>query len=265
MPPTSIPLFGLRSSDGAAIWASVPLLFDYGDRNHRDPWITNDRFEPSIPVRILTRLMSMLQARFSIMLAWLALSVCSQALAQTDHCSQPTEALAATNWESIKPSHFQFEAMFSIPVGWVGLDHVFGTGERVQARWRSAIPFLVPTMVQSFPGPNTMTPVQNPRPVFYLHATEVASYFAAFDAGEVRLRRLRVRRDHRELPVSKGITTFTFAAGSPGRFLVPIAVRRLSQTLMEVKPRDRLAPGQYLITIGSQEDDGFEFEINCSH
>jgi len=42
-------------------------------------------------------------------------------------------------------------------------------------------------------------------------------------------------------------------------------VRRLSQTLMEIRPRDPLAIGQYLIAIGNQENEGFEFEISCGH
>jgi|ERR1035438_3606948 hypothetical protein len=197
--------------------------------------------------------------------ATVVLGLCCPIFAQDDRCNQPTEALASTDWQSIKPSHFPVEVMFSNTAGWIGVDRIFGTGEHLQARWRSVLPFLVPTMVQSFEGSKTLTPVHNPSPVFYLHATEIASFFPPFDADKVRLLRLKVRHDHRELPVSKGITKFTFAAGSPSRFLVPIAMRRLSQTLMELKPRSQLAPGQYLIAIGNQENEGFEFEISCGH
>jgi hypothetical protein len=197
--------------------------------------------------------------------ATVALGLCCPIFALDNLCNQPTEALASTDWQSIKPSHFPFEVMFSDPAGWNGVDRVFGTGEHLQARWRNAFPFLVPTMVQSFEGANTLTPIHNPSPVFYLHATEIASFSPPFDAGKVRLLRLKVRHDHREVPVSKGITKFTFAAGPPSRFLVPISVRRLSQTLMEIRPRDPLAIGQYLIAIGNQENEGFEFEISCGH
>ena len=190
--------------------------------------------------------------------------LCCPVFAQDDPCHHPAEALVSTDWQSIKPSHFPVEVMFSSPEGWNGVDRVFGTGEHLQARWRSAIPFLVPTMVQSFEGSNTYSPIHNSTPVFYLHATEIASFLPPFDADKVRLLRLTVRHDHRELPVSKGITKFTFAAGSPSHFLVPVGVRRLSQTMMEIKPRDQLAPGQYLIAIGNQENEGFEFEINCT-
>jgi hypothetical protein len=197
-----------------------------------------------------------------LLVVFVVLGLCCPILAQDDRCNRPTEALASTDWKSIKLPHFPVEVMFSNPDGWVGVDRVFGTGERLQARWRSAFPFFVPTMVQSFEGRNTSTPIYNSSPVFYLHATEIASFFPSFDADKVRLLHLKVRHDHREVPVSKGITQFTFAAGTPNRLLAPVSVRRLSQTLMELKPRDRLSSGQYLIVIGNQENEGFEFEIS---
>ena len=211
-----------------------------------------------------TKVYDQSQMKRLLLVVSMVLGLCCPVLAQDDPCSGPTEALASTDWQSIKPPHFPVEVMFSNSDDWIGVDRVFGTGEHLQSQWRRALPFFVPTMVQSFEGTNTSTLVHNASPVFYLHATEIASFFPSFDPEKVRLLRLKVRQDHRDLPVSKGVTQFTFASGTPNRFLVPISVRRLSQTLMELKPRDRLRSGQYLIAIGNQENEGFEFEIGCS-
>lgn len=198
-----------------------------------------------------------------VVLVSLALSWCRPGFAQTGPCGQPIEALGTTEWQSIKPSHLPFELAFSVRSGWVGLGRVFSTQKHIQRRWRTAIPFLAPTVIQSFPGPHASNSVNNPVPVFYLHATESASIYPIFDPDKLQLLRLKVQGNHREVPVSTGITTFRFAAAAPSRVLVPIFSKRLSATLIELKPQHALAPGEYLVTMGLQESDGFEFNIKC--
>jgi hypothetical protein len=163
----------------------------------------------------------------------------------------------------MRPAHLPFEVKFKNASGWVGLGHLFGTQEYVQSRWRAAFPFLASTVVQSFPGANALTPVNNQNPVFYVQASEIGTLYSMLNPDSIRLLRLRTRDDHREIPVSKGITTFTFTPGVPRQFVIPATLERLSATLIELKPRAPLSPGQYLITMGPQEKDGFEFEITC--
>jgi hypothetical protein len=126
-------------------------------------------------------------------------------------------------------------------------------GATRRSRWRAAVPFLVPVVVQSFPSVNAAAPVNNQNPVFYIQATAIAALYPTFDSENIRLLRLRTKHDHREIPVSKGVTTFTFAPAIPSKSLVPISLTPLSETVIELKPRDPLSPGQYLITIGPRK------------
>lgn len=194
----------------------------------------------------------------------IALGMCRSSLSQSDHCGPATEAFSSADWQAMKPAHLPVEVKFTNAVGWVGLGHVFGTQERAHARWRAAVPFLVPTVVQPFPDSGSEASVNNQNPVFYIQATEIASLYPTFDSDNIRLLRFRAKQDRREIPVSKGITTFTFKPAIPSQFLVPISITRLSETVIELKPRNPLTPGQYLITIGPQQKDGFEFEMKCS-
>jgi hypothetical protein len=122
---------------------------------------------------------------------------------------------------------------------------------------------VAPTIVRSFDGRTAEASVRNSSPVLYLHATDAASLYPDFDPEKIKLLRLKVKGDHRELPVSVGVVSFRFAPDLPKRMIVAISVKRLSQTLMELQPRDSLPAGQYLITIGVQNRDGFEFEVAC--
>ena len=137
--------------------------------------------------------------------ATVVLGLCCPIFAQGDRCNQPTEALASSDWQSIKPSHFPVEVMFSNPAGWIGVDRVLEPGNtcRRDGQRRSVSRSNNGSVVRRV---EHLTPVHNPSPVFYLHATEIASFFSPFDADKIRLLRLKVRHGHRELRVSKGIT-----------------------------------------------------------
>ena len=203
--------------------------------------------------------------RIPFVAAFLSLTIggCFCQSVQSKSCGPATEAFSSTDWRSMISAHLPFEVKFTNEQGWVGLNHVFGTKEYLQARWRAAVPFLAPAVVQSFSGSNAAAEVNNLVPVFYIQASEVGTLFPTFDLEHIRLLRLRVKQESREIPASTGITTPTFSPTVPRRFSVPITLARLSSTIIELKPRNQLTPGQYLITIGSQQNDGFEFEITC--
>ncbi|HEX4022999.1 MAG TPA: hypothetical protein VHX63_17775 [Acidobacteriaceae bacterium] len=190
--------------------------------------------------------------------------VCLAAPMYALDCGKPTVALDSSHWQQAKPAHLPIEVMFANPSGWVGLNHVVMQEEKTEHRVRTLIPTLAPSFVQIFPFPHALEELDNPRPVFYVHAQDGLAATGLFRPKEAHLVRLKTVGSRRELMVTSGIDGFTIRRQPPSSVLVPIAITRLSGEIFRIQPTQPLQEGEYLILFGYSGGDGFEFGVECS-
>lgn len=129
---------------------------------------------------------------------------------------------------------------------------------------RALIPFMVPSTVQIYPFAKALARIHNRAPVIYIHATDAAANFPTFSPSGVHLLRMTVSGNIRTIPVTSGITVFSYKATPPSKVEMPITVTQLSHSMLRLVPRHPLPSGEYIITIGPAGGDGFEFGIDCN-
>lgn len=73
--------------------------------------------------------------------------------------------------------------------------------------------------------------------------------------------RLEKKKDHRELLASSGVSIFNFAESIPKTQIVKSVVTVESENAFTLTPSEALEPGEYMITFGSGQLGGYDFEI----
>jgi hypothetical protein len=179
------------------------------------------------------------------------------------NCKDPVAAVPTSTWRSITPPQEDVEVVYSAPIGWVGLNHIYATHQALTHRKRSFIPWMMPQVITVFPYAHALETPANRRPLFYVDHSDTAAHIADLSPHEIHLVHLRARGRDRELEMTSGASAFTFNSGFSSRSELRLNVSALSNTVFTIQPERELDDGEYMIVFGPVAAAGFEFEINC--
>jgi hypothetical protein len=131
-------------------------------------------------------------------------------------------------------------------------------------RWRAFLPWGVPATVEHFSGKPSLNSIANSRPVLYLRASALEASLPVFGEATVRLSQLKQLRDGRALSLTKGSTSFTQKWLYTSRQDLPVVIRKLSNSTIELQPQAPLKDGEYLVSLGLDGSAKYEFSIRCA-
>ncbi|MCU1227057.1 MAG: hypothetical protein JWQ42_5150 [Edaphobacter sp.] len=80
----------------------------------------------------------------------------------------------------------------------------------------------------------------------------------------MRLSQLKQLRDGRALRLTNGSTSFTQKWLYMSRQDLPVVIRKLSDSTIELQPQAPLKDGEYLVSLGLDGSAKYEFSIRCS-
>ncbi|HCT59600.1 MAG TPA: hypothetical protein DGA22_01815 [Acidobacterium sp.] len=149
------------------------------------------------------------------------------------------------------------EVLLANHAGWVGLNFITMTQERVHARLRTVIPTMVPALVQVFPLAHASQSLTNRRPTLYVRVNE--GYTGYYTPLSAHLVRLKVDKSERRMRVTSGADVVVMHARFPGA--VAVTRQRLDGDAFWIRPKKPLEPGEYLVVFGSAGGSGFEFAV----
>lgn len=179
-------------------------------------------------------------------------------------CAVPKVALSSESWAGIRSVPAGVIAVFSTPFGWQGLNQIYPASIVSEHRWRRFLPFGVSTTVEYFSGKPSLNAIENSRPILYLRASDLEASLPLFGEAEVRLSHLIQTREGRALTLTKGSTSLNQKWLYTSRQDLPVVVRKLSDSTIEVQPRTPLRDGEYLVSLGLDGSVKYEFSVRCS-
>jgi hypothetical protein len=191
------------------------------------------------------------------------LSLSSHLALWAQNCNNPVVAVPTSSWATITPPREDVEVVYSAPIGWVGLNHIYATRQSLSHRKRSFIPWMMPEITTAFPFAHAIESPANRRPVFYVDHSDAAAHIADLSPHEVHLVHLRSKGKGRELQVTSGASVFNFDPGFSSRTELSFKLSTLSNTVFTIQPERELEDGEYMIVFGPVAAGGFEFGINC--
>ena len=100
--------------------------------------------------------------------------------------------------------------------------------------------------------------------MLYLKASPLDATRPFFNPAVVRLSGLRRRRGGRALLLTKGSLSFDQRWLYASKGDLPVSVHKLSDSTIELRPEMDLPDGEYLVSLGVDGRDNFEFSIRCS-
>lgn len=160
-------------------------------------------------------------------------------------------------WRAMWPPDQPVEVLLANHAGWIGLNLITITQERVQSRLRTVIPTMVPALVQVFPLAHASQSLTNRRPTLYVRVNE--GYTSYYKPSSAYLVRLQVEKGERRLRVTSGADVVGMHARFQGA--VPVTRQRLDGDAFWMRPKKPLEPGEYLVVFGSAGGSGFEFAV----
>ena len=179
-------------------------------------------------------------------------------------CQSPKDALETASWDQFRPVPSGTVTFFSTPFGWQGLDQVFPASVATEQRWKTFLPWGVPTTVEYFRAEASLNSISNRRPVLYLKASPSDATRPFFSTAAVRLSGLQRRRGGRALLLTKGSLSFDQRWLYASKGGLPVSVHKLSDSTMQLRPDMDLPDGEYLVSLGVDGRDDFEFSVRCS-
>jgi hypothetical protein len=179
-------------------------------------------------------------------------------------CPVPKEALSSEAWGGIRAVPAGVIAAVSTPFGWQGLNQIYPSSIVSEHRWRRFLPLGIPTTVEYFSGKPSLNSIANSKPVLYLRASDLEASLPLFGEAAVRLSHLMQTREGRALPLTKGSTSLNQKWLYTSRQDVPVVVRKLSDSTIEVQPQTALKDGEYLVSLGLDGSVKYEFSVRCS-
>jgi hypothetical protein len=144
---------------------------------------------------------------------------------------------------------------------WERLSHILNAGRKPRHVYRIIVPSLVPGIVLIFRESEAPVKIAARKPVFFIRSSGVAGKLPGVLDRDVLIVRLAKRKDHRELPVTTGASIFNVSQSIPKTQIVKSVVTVESENAFTVTPIDDLAPGEYIITFGTGQLGGYDFEI----
>ncbi len=195
-------------------------------------------------------------------LLFAAVSLISDLPLGASNCTNTAEATSTSAWRTITPPKEDVEVVYTAPIGWVGLNHIYAIRQALKHRKRGLIPWMMPQIVTVFPFAHALQAPANRAPVFYVDHTDTAAHIADISPREIHLVRLRLSGKDRELAATSGASVFNLHPGLSSEE-IPLRVTALSDTVFTIQPNRTLADGQYMIVLGPVAASGFEFEISC--
>jgi hypothetical protein len=179
------------------------------------------------------------------------------------NCTNSVAAVSTADWRTITPPKEDVEVVYTSSYGWVGLNHIYATGQVLKHRRRSLIPWMMPQISTVFPFSRALQAPANRMPLFYVDHLDTAAHIGDLGPHETHLVHLRPRGKDREFEATSGASVFNFDPGFSSHLEIPLKVNTLSNTVFTIQPEQQLADGEYMIVFGPVAASGFEFEINC--
>src|SRR3954454_1778212 len=159
---------------------------------------------------------------------------------------------------------FQYEpeaagAYYAIPSGWRPLEHLLSYSKGREHLVRGLIPRFIPNKVLKFRGAEAPVKITDVQPTFPLKGAPLVGGGSVRDVLIVRLDR---RQNYRMLPITSGATLLNYRERLPKDHTPEISVKVLTDTSFLVTPKHPLEPGEYMLTFGTGEVGGFDFNIS---
>jgi hypothetical protein len=174
-----------------------------------------------------------------------------------DGCPGAEVGCQVQAWRAMWPPDQPVEVLLANHAGWVGLNFITMTQERVHARLRTVIPTMVPALVQVFPLAHASQGITNRQPTLYVRVNE--GYTGYYTPQSAHLVRLRVDKGKRQMRVISGADVLVMHARFPGA--VPLTRQPLDSDAFWIRPKKPLEPGEYLVVFGSAGGSGFELAV----
>ena len=179
-------------------------------------------------------------------------------------CAAPKDALPSESWDSIRNVPAGVIAVVSTPFAWQGLNQINPSAVVSEHRWRRFVPYGAPTVTETFTGRPSLSTIANSRPVIYLKASELEASFPLFGEASARLSHLRQTKKGRVLTLTKGSTSLNQKWLYTSKQDLPLTVRKLANSTIEVQPQIPLSDGEYLLSLGLDGSLKYEFAVHCS-
>ena len=156
-------------------------------------------------------------------------------------------------------------AYYLIEQRWTRMSHVLSAGRRIRRIYSFFVPLvLAPQGVTIFRGAEAPLKIDQVKPLFFLRPTS-SDIDPPAGPRDVLIVRLQKKKDHRELPVTSGATLYHWREEIPKCSIIPSTVTSESMGAFSVSPRQNLAPGEYMITFGTGQVGGYDFDIMTGH
>ncbi len=143
--------------------------------------------------------------------------------------------------------------------GLIALQPLMPSGGGATKIGKMFVPGLTPQIVRTYSGADSPVKITEPRPTFIFKVMPQLTSVAGFTSRDIRLVRLRARKDHRELQVTTGASMFTFKAGTGENQLLEISVSTRDDGYI-VTPKADLPAGEYMLFLGANQV-GFDFSL----
>ena len=169
---------------------------------------------------------------------------------------QSSSASGSSSWPHEEGAYYSTDAR-----GWEPLSHILSAGRRPRHLYRVIVPSLVPVVVLIFRQPEAPVKLAERKPHFFIRSSASQGKLPGGSDRDVLLVRLEKKKDHRELLASSGVSIFNFAESIPKTQIVKSVVTVESENAFTLTPSEALEPGEYMITFGSGQLGGYDFEI----
>jgi hypothetical protein len=143
--------------------------------------------------------------------------------------------------------------------GWLPLSHMLIAERKVRKWYRALIPTLAPQGVLVFRGAEAPIKIDERKPLFFIRQQGPADG----SARDVLMVRLQKKKDHRELPAMSGATIFNWKERIPREHIIPSTVSSVAPDAYTITPANGLAPGEYMLTFGTGDGGGYDFQISA--
>ena len=164
-------------------------------------------------------------------------------------------APSSTDWASLaEGTYYRKEKDF------VRLQPLSMSGGGATHMGKLLVPGLTPHMVWTFRGATAPVQIDDPIPSFYIKQNPQMMNIAGHSPRDLVLVRFDRKKDHRELQTTSGGNMFTFKAGFSKEKTPEIEVTQVSESIVMVRPKQKLPAGEYLLTYGLGAS-GFDFGI----
>jgi hypothetical protein len=148
---------------------------------------------------------------------------------------------------------------YQSPVKQIQLLPLVPSGGGVAKVGKMFVPGLTPQIVRTFDGAEAPVLISETKPIFIFQQPKELSTYPGHTVRDIKIVRLKARKNHRELQITTGASMFTFKAGTDENQMIPVDVTEVEGGF-RIVPRADLPDGEYMVVLGNNPT-GYDFGV----